>query len=233
MKFIISDFFRKKKHKKLINNGKNNIINIDNGIKFKININGNNNVINIKYTDSIKSRKIRKKSKFVINICGNNNSITIDELNEYNCGVLNIDIGNYTGCDDVNISIGKHLVVVDATILAYMSGVPITIGDDCLLSKDIVIRGGELPHIIYDIKNCKNLDKSKGIYIGNHVWIGHHVFIMKNATIPDNSIVGSCAVVTKRFEENNVVIAGNPAVICKRDINWALTKKHIKDINLL
>ena len=232
--FIMSKFLKIiRKHKKLVNIGKNNTINIDDGIKFKIKINGDNNIINIKYTDSIKSKRKRKKSKFIINICGNNNSIIIDELNDYNCGTLNIDIGNYTGCDNVNINIGKHLVVVNANIYAFMSGVPITIGDDCLISKDIVIRSGELPHIIYDTKNNRNLDKSDGIYIGNHVWLGEHVYIMKNASIPDNCIVGSCAVVTKRFKENNVVIAGNPAVVCKHDINWALTKDQIKDICLL
>ena len=43
---------------------------------------------------------------------------------------------------------------------------------------------------------------------------------LRYAKIPDNSIVAHSAIVTKPFEERNVVIAGNPAKIVKRGINW-------------
>lgn len=59
------------------------------------------------------------------------------------------------------------------------------------------------------------------MYIGNHVWIGEHCYILKNATISDNSVVGSMSVVTKRFDEENVVIAGNPAKIYRRNVMWS------------
>ena len=44
--------------------------------------------------------------------------------------------------------------------------------------------------------------------------------ILKNSIIPDNSVIGAYSVVAKKFDEENVVIAGNPARICKRNINW-------------
>ena len=38
--------------------------------------------------------------------------------------------------------------------------------------------------------------------------------------IADNSIVGWGSIVTKEFNEPNVIIAGIPAKIVKRGINW-------------
>ncbi len=35
------------------------------------------------------------------------------------------------------------------------------------------------------------------------------------------SIIGASSVVTKRFDENNIAIGGNPAKIIKRNINWS------------
>ena len=221
---LLNLFRKKNKRIFLKNKGYNNVIEIDNDITYQVKINGNNNVVKIKYDEKIKSKKIRRNTRIRINIYGSNNTINIGEFNEYNNGCLNIDIGNYTGCDNVNIDIGKHLVVVNADIFAYQSGVPIKIGEDCLFSSGIVIRSGELPHIIYNIDTMQTLDDSEGIFIGNKVWLGQNVFVMKNVTVPNNTIIGSCAVVTKRFKEENTVIAGNPAKVCKNNIGWAKTK---------
>lgn len=214
------------------NSGKNNIVDISDGISHKIRIVGNNNRVKISYDPKVQNKKIRSKSRIKINICGNNNNIIIGDLNQYNNGKLTIDIGNYVGCDNVNIEIGKHLVFVDAVIYAHQSNVPIKIGDNCLFSSGIVIRSGELPHIIYDTNTNKSIDTSKGIDIGNHVWLGQNVFIMKHVKLAENSIVGSYSVVTKKFDESNVVIAGNPASIRKRNVNWALTKDFL-DFDLM
>ena len=59
-------------------------------------------------------------------------------------------------------------------------------------------------------------DKITGIEIADHVWISRNV----NVKIPKNSIVALGAVVVKEFSEENVVIAGVPAKITKRNIDW-------------
>lgn len=46
------------------------------------------------------------------------------------------------------------------------------------------------------------------------------VKIGKNTKIPDNSIVGWGSIVTKVFNEPNIILAGIPAKIVKRGINW-------------
>jgi len=49
-------------------------------------------------------------------------------------------------------------------------------------------------------------------------WFKFHIF--KGAKVSDNSIVGANSVINKKFVEENVVIAGNPAKIIKRGVNW-------------
>ncbi|MCB6663487.1 hypothetical protein LI167_09075 [Phocaeicola dorei] len=56
--------------------------------------------------------------------------------------------------------------------------------------------------------------------IGKYVWIGKDVKIGKNTKIPDDSIVGWGSIVTKVFHEPNIILAGIPAKIIKRGINW-------------
>lgn len=46
------------------------------------------------------------------------------------------------------------------------------------------------------------------------------VKIGKNTKIPDDSIVGWGSIVTKVFHEPNIILAGIPAKIVKRGINW-------------
>lgn len=169
------------------------------------------------------TRNLKRGQKYnstvTILIKGNNNNIIIENIFKSN---LSVDIGNYTGADNVNIKIGKNIRAVKLNILAHQSNVPITIGDNCLFSKNITIRSGELPHRIFDKDTKTNLDNSKGIIIGNHVWIGENSYILKRAAIPNNSIVGSASVVTKKFDEDNIVIAGNPAKICRKNIMWEI-----------
>lgn len=56
------------------------------------------------------------------------------------------------------------------------------------------------------------------IIIGENCWIGSNVRICKGVTIGDNSVVASCAVVTKDVPAN-CVVAGNPAKVVKTDID--------------
>ena len=80
-------------------------------------------------------------------------------------------------------------------------------------------------HTVTDLDgNPKNY--SDKIEIGNHVWIGKDVKIGKNTKISNDSIIGWASVVTKKFNESNVVLAGNPAKIVKKDVNWNFRDLH-------
>lgn len=69
-------------------------------------------------------------------------------------------------------------------------------------------------------KHLENLNPNADIEIGNHVWIAQGVSILKGAKIPSNCIVGAKSLVNKKFEEVNCIIAGIPAKIIKRGVNW-------------
>ena len=44
--------------------------------------------------------------------------------------------------------------------------------------------------------------------------------ILKGAYISSNTVIGAFSVVTKKFEKNNIIIAGKPANIVKENIVW-------------
>ena len=99
----------------------------------------------------------------------------------------------------------------------------IYIGNDCMFAGDVIIHGAD-GHTIFDIYTgeiCNAVVHQ--VRINEHCWIGDCCLILKNAIIPKNSIVAAKSTVTKSFEgQDNILIAGHPAVIKKRGINWSI-----------
>ena len=147
-----------------------------------------------------------------IKIYGNNNVIHIGE----NC--------NLNGCvfwleDDNNeILIDGFVTVNGNTSFACIEGTTISVGNDCMFSSGITLRTGD-SHSLTDM-DSKRKNFSEDIFIGEHVWVCANVFINKGVNISSNSIVGACSVVTKKFDKENVIIAGNPAKVKKVNMNW-------------
>lgn len=101
------------------------------------------------------------------------------------------------------------------------SNLSVKIGKDCMFSYGITIRPND-GHSIYDNNTNIILNKPdiNSVVIGNHVWVGLNSTILKNTKISDNSIVGAGTIVNKKFEDENVIIAGVPAKIIKKNVNW-------------
>lgn len=95
----------------------------------------------------------------------------------------------------------------------------IKIGKNCMFSGGIYIRTADGHTIVNEKGEVVNKPVS-GIYIGNHVWLCNGARILKDSLVPDNSIVANSAIVTKAFTEKNVILAGMPAKIVKKQINW-------------
>ena len=93
------------------------------------------------------------------------------------------------------------------------------IGSDCMLSRKIEIRSSDV-HKIYDRDNGKRLNPAGDIIISNHVWIAAKAILSKGVRISSGSIIGAASFVNKTFTEDNVIIAGSPAKIVKRNIRW-------------
>ena len=93
----------------------------------------------------------------------------------------------------------------------------LTIGEGCMISWGCQFLDDDFHKLEYDKQ--KHLATNK-ITIGNHVWIGCNTFIYKGVNIPNGCVIASNSVVKSSFFEDNLLIAGNPAEIIKKDINW-------------
>jgi len=173
-------------------------------LKTKIRIYGSGNTIalgNACYLDNCK-----------ITITGNNNRILIG-------GKVFIRTGDFSIEDDSNeIAIGDFTTIYGVTHIAATEGKKVTIGCDCMFSSDVTIRTGD-SHSIVD-QNGDRINRAEDVFIGDHVWFGNKTMILKGTTIESNSVIGTGAVVTKKFEQGNIVIAGHPARIIKENIDW-------------
>ena len=61
------------------------------------------------------------------------------------------------------------------------------------------------------------------------MWIGKEACIMQGVKLPNNTVVGYRAVVTKSFDEQFTAIAGVPARVVRKNITWSRTKPHRSD----
>lgn len=116
------------------------------------------------------------------------------------------------------ISIGKNTIIGKNSYLsARENNIKIEIGSDCMLSRNIKIMTSD-GHSIFNEKQRVNV--AQNIKIGNNVWIADNVTILKGVTLADGVIVAINSTVTKSCTENNVILAGNPAKIVKRNVIW-------------
>lgn len=151
-----------------------------------------------------------KNTKITVN--GDHNKIYVGS----GCTIID---GDFCIEDSGNIiRIGKGTSLCGKCHLACIEGTAITIGERCLLSSEIVFRTGDSHSIIDEYGQRTNY--SKDIFIADHVWIGHRVLINKGSFVPENCVVGTGSIVTKKFDEVGCALAGNPAKIIKRKISW-------------
>ncbi|MBD5391462.1 acyltransferase [bacterium] len=121
----------------------------------------------------------------------------------------------------VNLNIDAGLSTTGKLEIKFThgGGGDITIGRDCMFSWGCSIHNGDY-HTIIEKKKKKILNYNQPVTIGNHVWVGCGTVFWKGASVADNSVVGTRSLVTHKFNEPNVVIAGTPAKIVKRGIDW-------------
>ena len=163
---------------------------------------GENNTVYIKKPTRIKHLTIR--------FFGNNNKVYFDK-NASGKFYFSLHL------DNNNIHLGQRVEV--SSFSATLHGDNLTIGNNCMFSHNIDCWTDG--HSVIDNNTKELLNKPHhNIKIGDQVWIGANVVLLKKTKIPSNSIVAHSSVVTKAFEEENIVIAGNPAKIVKKGINW-------------
>ncbi len=189
--------------------GECNVI-IFNNTYFKntsIEITGNNNKIvfhsSFPLTSLIESR---------IYISGSNNVINIGE----NCKLKNTEI--WIEDEFCELTIGEKTTIEKAQLAVTEPYSKLTLGEDCMLARNIEIRTGD-SHSVIDNSSKQRINYAQNIDIGNHVWIGSRAMILKGVNIGENSIISAGAIVTTNVPKN-VIMAGIPAKIIKKDITW-------------
>ncbi len=93
----------------------------------------------------------------------------------------------------------------------------ISFGDDCLLGWNCTFIDSDGHKIIND---GVPINPSAPIKIGQHVWFAANTTALKGTEISADSVIGMGSVLSKAFTESNIVIAGIPARVVKKGINW-------------
>lgn len=144
---------------------------------------------------------------------GNNHHIVLGDDVHIRSGVL------YIEDDGAVLEIGRGSTFEGVAIGMVEPGARISIGEDCMFSYDIDLRCSD-SHAIYDGATRERINPSAPVVIGNHVWVGTRATLLKGTRIAEGSIVAATATVTRAFDEPNVIVAGSPATVVRRDIYW-------------
>lgn len=128
--------------------------------------------------------------------------------------------------DDGNvIQTGEHTYIYNNTEISAIESTTVTIGEDCLFSGNIMIRSGD-SHVLLDRTSGRRINFSKDISIGNHVWLGNGCKVLKGSVIENGCVGGTGAVITSgTVREENAVLAGMPAKVVRRDVDWKQSRK--------
>lgn len=182
-----------------------------NGVK--IHITGTGNKIEIGKNCNLKAVQII--------VSGNSNKVCIGS----SCSISNCKIMLMTPANKRKVLINRNTYIGGALFALSSHENELVIGEDCMFSNEIIIRT-EDGHPIFDVETKELCNKGGKVIIGKHCWIGERAYILKGVTLNDNSVVGACSVVSKSFDEKNIVIAGNPAKIVKKGIDWTKINIH-------
>lgn len=219
--------FAEPKIKNIFDWGENNIVEVQEGINpenFEIHLGGNNNVVKIGKTTRF------KKGKLFIVIHGSNCSVEIGD-SFYSCGLCKILIGNqaYAKVQNCKVKIKKNTTIENGSFQIQNSNTEILVGENCMMAHNIILYNTD-SHPIYDKDTRKIINKPKKISIGNNCWLADGVKVLKNVSLANNTIVGCNSLVTKSFEEENIIIAGIPAKKVKENVVWkSYDEQYIKN----
>ena len=196
-----------------------------------ITIAGNNNQVSMCFESEDKAEELLLSDGFLLIVKGDNNIVNVGTIILRYSSILGMTglkliIGQLPGlgagvsrvANNCRVDIGDRVVINGVTLYLQENDSRVSIGDDSQLSWGVDIWCTDA-HTITDLEGAP-INFAKYIEIGKHVWIGKDAKIGKNVRISDNSIVGWGSVVTKEFNEPNVILAGIPAKIVRRGINW-------------
>lgn len=173
--------------------------------KVDLHIKGKGNRVSIGRETMIACCKVR--------VCGQEQTLVLGERCEYHAGKIYLRYNR-----GQRIVIGDDASIEDCYLLTDEDA-SIFIGAGVLMSKLVHFRAGD-GHSVLDVASGQRINRSRDIVVGDHVWVGRGATLLKGAYVADNSIVGAYAVVTRRYEQPGVAVAGNPARVVREGVTW-------------
>ena len=113
------------------------------------------------------------------------------------------------------VIIGDHFV--NTAMMTLICDDRIEFGENVTTSWNTLVMDIDW-HAVKDTVTNEVRPFKKPIKIGNNVWLCTRSLILKGSKIANGCIVGANAVVSREFEKENILIAGNPAKECREDI---------------
>ncbi|HHW7521787.1 acyltransferase [Mannheimia haemolytica] len=167
------------------------------------------------------------------NCSGQNNLVRVHENTTFNNCLFSLSGGmvvsiaqskfNLVGLSifgkESNVKIGSNFSCWGVEIRCHEQQTSVFIGDNCMFAQDILIYPTDV-HTIFDQFTGEVLNLGEPITIGNNVWCARGVTLLKGTTIRNNVVIGAGSIVSRKFNENNIIIAGNPANVIRRGIDW-------------
>jgi len=130
-------------------------------------------------------------------------------------GKARIGHGNKFNVDG-RLVIGHNVrMSAESAIVARTS---VTIGDDSLISWDVLIMDSDF-HPIYDAQG-ERINPDKPVAIGNRVWIGCRSLILKGVEIADGAIVAASTTLNRPMTTPNAILGGSPPEVIRDGIRW-------------
>lgn len=110
----------------------------------------------------------------------------------------------------------KFRISSASAIICYKK---ITIGDNCRISWETQIIDTDFHPILNNYG--KIINPNKEIIIADNCWIGNRCNINKGTKLAKNTIVASMSLTNKANSQENVIIAGIPAMVIKTGVRWS------------
>ncbi len=122
--------------------------------------------------------------------------------------------------DNGELRIGDGCTIEPGVTFAVLEGQDLSFGSDCMVAADVEIRTGDSHEILDRTSGGARINHGRSVQIGDHVWLGKRVVVLKGVEIASGVVVGFGSVVTSSALEANSVLAGNPAQLVRRGVQW-------------
>lgn len=155
----------------------------------------------------------------IIITCTSNNLVNVKKTKYH----LNFSTYNPLS-ENSSLIIGEDTSIEHATFILWDEpNLKIEIGDNCMISHNVVFRPSDGHTILDNTGNILNYPKN--IYLGKHCWVGSNVTFLKGSCVPNNSIIGINSLYTSSSNPKEkyplgAIFAGSPAKMIRTAVNW-------------